>query len=214
MSAVLKTVSDPVSEHFIGRLLDAEVKTVPYPRIYVTRAFPQYYYEEILENLPTEDKYTDRQFDNRMMVQVKDLGSFWRHCNDWLTSREVIGTLYQIFKLDVRKIKVDVRLVRDSKGYRIKPHTDIKTKLLSLLFYLARDEDSPDEGTTIMTPKKHGFTSDGTTRFPFDEFDDFYTAPFLPNTMLCFPRSEVSFHGVRGTKITTRDVLLLNLYRV
>lgn len=213
MSAVLANKPNPVAEHFIGRLMDAEVKRLPYLHAYITRAFPEYYYQEILENLPPDAKYTDRQFDNRMMVSVNDLDAFWRRLGSWMLSREVIGTLLDVFEVNVNRIHAEVRLVRDTQGYKIKPHTDIKSKLLSLLFYLAVDDAHAEEGTTIMIPKKEGFTSDGLTRYPFEDFDGVYTAPFMPNTVLGFPRSEVSFHGVLGTTIPRRDVLLLNMYR-
>lgn len=212
MSAVLKEQRHWVADHFIDRLMAADVKHAPYQHVYLTRAFPQQYYDLMLEELPPDEAYTDRTFENRAMVQTIALGSFWKDLTVWLTNRDVILTILDTFSLKPATLKVDVRLVRDSVGYKIKPHTDIKSKLLSLLFYLAPDEQHANGGTTIMVPKDRSFTSDGLSRYPFEDFEPVYTAPFMPNTMLGFPRSNVSFHGVEPTRIPKRDVLLLNLY--
>lgn len=211
MSAVLKTHF--AADHLIQRLMDAEVNPDPYPHTYITRAFPKQYYDLMLEELPPDEVYRDHTFDNRMMVRTQELGPFWTDLTDWMLSNEVIQSVLGIFKIKAYGLKADVRLVRDSKGYKIKPHTDIKAKVLSLLFYLAPDEENPGGGTTVMVPKDKSFTSPGTARYPFEDFEDVYTAPFLPNTMLGFPRSDVSFHGVHPTSLERRDVLLLNLYR-
>jgi hypothetical protein len=126
----------------------------------------------------------------------------------------VIGAILDLFPGVPRNdLSADIRLVRDRQGYAIKPHTDIKSKVISLLFYLPKDESNSDAGTTVMTPKQAGFTSDGTRRYEFADFNDVYTAPFSPNTMFGFPRSDVSFHGVHPTSMQQRDVLLLNIYR-
>lgn len=199
--------------HFIGRLMDAEVRPAPFSHIYVTRAFPQEYYFDLLQNLPDDSKYTDRQFANRMIATVRGLSPFWNDCAHWMLDKHVIFNIMEVLGVKERNIEAEVRLVRDSAGYKIAPHTDVKKKLVSLLFYLAHDANHPEEGTTVMVPKQKGFTSDGSRRFPFEDFDNLYTAPFEPNTMLGFPRSDVSFHGVVGTNLPRRDVLLLNLYR-
>lgn len=215
MTAKPKLVYHHACEHLIYRLQDAEVKPAPFPHVYVTRAFPQSYYEEMLASLPPDEAYKDRTYENRAMISVKDLNTlFWAELYDWMTSYDLIGTLIGLFNLNCRKLSLDVRLVRDNAAYAIKPHTDIKAKLLSLLFYLAPDESSPESGTSIMVPKNRVFTSEGKVRYPFDDFETVTTAPFMPNTMLGFPRSDVSFHGVHATKLPIRNVLLLNLYRV
>jgi hypothetical protein len=206
-------VRHPVRDHFVGRLLDADVVFNPFAHIYVTRAFPQDYYAEMLAQLPPDKEYKDRQFDNRMIADAIEVGGFWKELAEWMVHRDLIYTLLRIFNVPVGRLKANVRLVRDSQGYRIKPHTDIKSKVLSLLFYLAPDEDHPEAGTTAMVPKAKDFTSDGLSRYPFEDFQSVYTAPFLPNTMFGFPRSNTSFHGVTETTIPKRDVLLLNIYR-
>lgn len=204
--------ASPVAYHFIDRLYGAEVKQEPYPHTYITRVFPQTYYEEMLKNLPPDEAYNDRTFENRAMVKTQELGSFWKDLNGWMLRMEVIQPILEMFELKPGRLMADIRLVRDSTGYAIKPHTDIKSKLVSFLCYLAKDEEDRDAGTSVMVPKTRGFSSDGLSRYPFEDFNIVYTAPFLPNTMFGFPRSDISFHGVVETKAKVRNVLLLNLY--
>ncbi len=187
----------------------ADVTPTPYPHTYLTRCFPESYYEEMLTNLPPDEAYTDRTFENRAMCRTSDLPGFWKELNDWMLTRKVVGAVMDLFG-KTGSVKADVRLVRDSEGYKIKPHTDIKSKLISLLFYLPKEDT--DGGTSIMVPIKPGFTSDGLKRFEFDDFRKVYTAPFSRNTCFGFPRSDVSFHGVEPTSLKQRDVLLLNIY--
>lgn len=196
-------------EHFINRLMAADVVEKPYPHIYLTRCFPEYYYEQMLKELPPDEAYTDRTFENRIMCRTAELSGFWQELNDWMLTRKTIDAVLNVFN-KTGPVKADVRLVRDKEGYRIKPHTDIKSKLISLLFYLPK-EDS-DGGTSILIPKKEGFTSDGLKRFEFEDFIKVYTAPFSRNTMFGFPRADNSFHGVEPTTLKQRDVLLLNIY--
>ncbi len=206
---------NPALYHLIGRFQDTDVISFPFPHIYLTRCFPQDYYDALLANLPHDGAYTDRTYDNRAMVSTRDLNTpFWKDLSEWMMSYELISTVLEAFGLNERNISLDVRLVRDNAGYAIKPHTDVKRKLLSLLFYLPTDESSPDSGTSVMVPKEQGFTSDGSRRYEFEGFDVVRTMSFMPNTMLGFPRSDVSFHGVYPTTLQERNVLLLNLYKV
>lgn len=216
MSAVLAPKElNPALDHLIGRLHDAEVKPLPFPHVYVTRCFPVEYYDEILENLPEDTAYQDRTYENRAMVSTKDLQTlFWKDLSEWMTSYESIGAVMDMFNITERNIAVDVRLVRDKTGYAIKPHTDVRRKLISLLFYLPESVSDADAGTSIMVPKNRDFTSDGNARYDFENFLIVKTAPFMPNTMLGFPRSDISFHGVMPTSVAIRNVLLLNLYKV
>jgi hypothetical protein len=202
-----------IAQHFIDRLHASDVKLRPYPHVYVTRCFPQWYYERMREALPGDEAYSDRQFENRMMCRAAEAGDFWAALERWMLSSPVINAVLELFPgLDLDgKLAAEVRLVRDKQGYKIKPHTDIKAKLISLLFYLPGHE--ADAGTTVMVPREPGFSSDGTRRFEFEAFDNVYTAPFAPNSMFGFPRSDISFHGVAPTTLDQRDVLLLNIYR-
>lgn len=220
MSAVLEqqdTSLDAVARHFINRFTDPDIIRYPFPHTYVSKVFPEDYYKEMLHNLPPDEAYPDRQFENRAMTRqtsLSGIGPFWHQLTEWMTKPAVMRILLDIFNLDASgSVQYDLRLVRDSAGYAIKPHTDIKAKLLSFLFYLPADNLHPGTGTRVYIPKNEGFRSDGTSRYPFRDFTEVYAAPFVPNTCFAFPRSDVSFHGVPATDFGPRNVLLLNVYR-
>ncbi len=209
------------ARHFLDKLQDAPISETPFERFYFDNPFPAWYYDLILAHLPADAEYTDRTFEHRMMVRISELdGEFWRGLGRWM---HALGQdIVEKFKKTIDpqpgdRFSTDVRLVRDKKGYLIKPHTDIKAKAVSLLFYLP-DPCAIDSlrgtGTEIMVPKDRDFTSDGTNRFKFEDFETVWSAPFLPNTVLGFPRSNVSFHGLHPIEAEQRDVLLLNIYRM
>jgi hypothetical protein len=207
----IAATTSSVAEHFIARLIDAEVHQLPYPHVLIDNCFPLYYYDMMLAELPEDEAYTDRTFENRMMARVEQCGPFWQDLSRWMMTREVCGHVIDMFGLK-GKFNADLRLVRDTEGYAIKPHTDIKAKAISLLFYLPSDDTKDGVGTSLYIPKDPEFTSDGTRRYEFDQFEKVKTAPFMPNTCLGFPRSNISFHGVRPINVQRRDVLLLNVY--
>ena len=45
-------------------------------------------------------------------------------------------------------------------------------------------------------PKDPGFTCPNSIHYPFEDFVKVETAPYKPNSLLAFLRSDVSFHGV------------------
>jgi hypothetical protein len=65
-----------------------------------------------------------------------------------------------------------------------------------LLFYLAPDERAAHLGTSLYRPKTPGFTCPNSVHYPFEDFVRVKTAPYKPNSLLAFVRSDSSFHGV------------------
>ncbi len=201
-----------VSSFVCHRLDEANILDRPFRHFYVTNVFPSYFYEMALASLPPDEVYTDRTFENRAMAHTSDCGDFWKGVTKWMLSEEICGRLISMLGLE-GKLRADLRLLRDSAGYSIKPHTDVKAKVASCLFYLPETADHPHIGTSVYVPKERGFASDGTRRYEFEDFIKTYTAPFVPNTLFAFARSDNSFHGVEPTDIGPRNQMLLNLYR-
>jgi hypothetical protein len=118
------------------------------------------------------------------------------------------------FGADVRiDVDTDCRLVRDFSNYAIAPHTDSPRKLVSLLFYMPRHGRMDDLGTSIFVPIDPDFRCEGTTHHSFGRFKKAMTAPFRPNSLLGFFKTDRSFHGVerieRGS--IERDSVLYNI---
>ncbi len=65
-----------------------------------------------------------------------------------------------------------------------------------LLLYLAPDESAEHLGTSLYRPKQAGFSCPDSKHYPVDDFIRVKTAPYRPNSLLAFVRSDISFHGL------------------
>jgi hypothetical protein len=147
----------------------------------------------------------------------------WRNIADWILGDRfrdlIIGKFMrgigQRFGGDVRLVTdVEARFVRDMTDYSITPHTDMPTKLVSLLFYLPSDESLQSLGTSVYVPKDPELRCEGESRHRFELFKKVMTAGFLPNSLFGFLKTDQAFHGVEVIKqpAIERNLLLYNIY--
>jgi hypothetical protein len=114
-------------------------------------------------------------------------------------------------------VSVESQLIRHRSGYFLGPHSDLHTKLAVLLLYLAPDESAGHLGTSLYRPKDASFSCPNSTHYPFEDFVRVKTAPYKPNSLLAFLRSDISFHGVEPLSeqdVTTcgRDLIQYVIY--
>jgi hypothetical protein len=102
------------------------------------------------------------------------------------------------------EVSVEAQLIRHRAGYFLGPHSDLYTKLVVLLFYLAPDDGLAHLGTSLYRPKEPGFVCPDSKHYPFDDFVKVKTAPYKRNSVLAFMRSDRSFHGLEP--LSERDV--------
>jgi hypothetical protein len=91
------------------------------------------------------------------------------------------------------------------------------TKLVVLLIYLAPDCNAEHLGTSLYRPKDPMFSCPDSNHYPFADFVRVKTAPYRPNSLLAFLRSDVSFHGLdplseQDVAISGRDVIQYTLH--
>jgi hypothetical protein len=69
-------------------------------------------------------------------------------------------------------------------------------------------------GTSLFVPKDASFRCEGRAHHPFEKFKKVMTAPFLPNSLLGFFKTDNAFHGVERIERerTQRDSILYNIY--
>jgi hypothetical protein len=88
------------------------------------------------------------------------------------------------------KCEYEVRLVRDTEDYRIKPHPDGLNKIVTMQLYLPEDESTLDLGTSIFRRHK---------RLIGSSFEEVKRFPFKPNSGYGFAVSDgparQSWHG-------------------
>jgi len=213
-----------IEQHVKYALLNAMRREWPFAHFYAENVFPADYYEGIQAFLRSQvasdfidttnagsGKYGNRAFAKENMIPG---------C-EFMLSQDFLHAIMSIFRKEVLAtfpdgkmvVSRDIRLIRDSKEYKIGPHTDAKWKLISLLFYLPADNGYADYGTSLFVPRDPSFTCDGGPHYPFEPFTKAFTAPFLPNTCLGFWKTNRSFHGVEPIPVEIRrDVLLYNVY--
>lgn len=214
-----------IEQHVKYALLNARKLNWPFPHFYAENIFPYEYYQEIqtfLRNMQAEDfMETTNAGSGRYGNRVFAHDSVIPGC-EFMQSKDFLKSVLSIFHEEAKEkfpdgklaLARDLRLIRDSKEYKIGPHTDAKWKLVSLLFYLPPDRANSAYGTSLFVPKDSSFVCEGGPHYPFEPFHKVFTAPFMPNTCLGFWKTNHSFHGVEPILIEIkRDVLLFNIYR-
>lgn len=150
-------------------------------------------------------------------------GTLWRQMSEWLLGDRFCELIMRKFSVGITErfgagarlaTDVEARFVRDFTKYAIGPHTDTQRKLVSLLFYVAKDESLRDTGTSLFVPRDPSFRCDGSRWHRFKPFRKTATMDFLPNALFAFLKTDYSFHGVEEIKHEKieRNVLLYNVY--
>lgn len=211
-------------EHVARRLGEAEVVSDPYPHFFLENLFPGEFYRELLDRLPSRDAYqnlfeiTTLKLDHFRFRDQRDLAdgwinslpqelkAFWETFNSWFLSPELATAVLRSFAGPMQRrfgsednwpeVSVEVQLIRHEAGYFLQPHSDANSKLVVLLIYLPQDASGKHLGTSIYQPRDRGFTCPASKHHPFEDFNKVWTAPYLPNSVLAFARSDCSFHGV------------------
>jgi hypothetical protein len=224
----------PVSplSHVVARLRASRVVLEPYPHYYLENVFPDDYYRALLGNLPGSSVYqnlfevTDYKLDHFRHRDQRDLNEgwtealpeeikdFWNRFNEWFLGPDLARAVLDSFADQMRErfgekeswpeVSVEPQLIRHRAGYFLGPHSDLYTKLVVLLIYLAPDESAAHLGTSLYRPKDPGFACPQSLHYPFEDFIRVKTVPYKPNSLLAFLRSDRSFHGVEP--LSERDV--------
>jgi hypothetical protein len=219
--------------HFTNRLHAARVEVDPFPHFYLEHVFPDDYYEALLKHLPSTEVYdnlyevTDLKLDqfrhrNQRDMDAgwttrlpRDLQPFWNDFNDWFLGPNLACAVLDSFhsqRSSWPEVSVESQFIRHRAGYFLGPHSDLYTKLVVLLIYLAPDHGAEHLGTSLYRPKDPSFSCPDSKHYPFEDFIRVKTAPYKPNSLLAFMRSDISFHGLEPlsqTDVVTegRDVI-------
>lgn len=228
-------VSAAVEKFFFDRIGDADLVTSPFPHFYVENIFPADFYQELLESLPPDDRYTRQRppYEARLNLtltaaSVAGLGLFWTVFEDWINSQRLLdkmsakfsgalGSVHQFRKNLIEKsqrngrVRISARtvLARDYAHFALGPHTDSAKKFVTAIFYLSRDNRLEQFGTSIYAPKQPGYVEWTSIHHPHADFNLLRTFPNRPNSLFVFMKTENSFHGVEPGDYpnTGRDVM-------
>jgi hypothetical protein len=226
---------------FYYRVANAPVLAYPFPHFYLESVFPDDFYRELQAALPPLDAYlriadtgtvSAEAYPERFSLDPRTLAAgapprpqapFWQTLVEWLEDGRFARLLLDKFEAAIAarfgagnefSIDQDTRLIRDFTNFAIGPHTDSPRKLISLLFYLPHDDSMAHLGTSIFEPVDPEFECEGTKHYPFTNFRKVFTAPFRPNTLFAFCKTDAAFHGVPPIADANieRNMMLYNIY--
>lgn len=205
---------------------NAPVRPFPYPHIYVPEVFPADFYAELMRNMPDPSAMVPigqarpvKGYKERFVLDPAKAGdvlpegqaAFWSDLNALLTAGAFRDALIGKFRPsiasrfgDTLSCSQETLLVEDITNYALGPHTDHPSKVVTVLFYLPRDESQAHLGTSIYMPKNRQARCPGGPHYGYEGFDRVATMPFLPNAMFAFVKTDNSFHGVEP--VTDPDV--------
>lgn len=191
----------------------AKMSKVPFLHLYIKEFFTKEDFREMIANMPNnyveiEKSRGTKGYPERFTAIPK--GEIWDKVIGKLTDGRLKKALLEKFGIEDKGFAEDVLLVRDLPGYKIPPHTDSTSKIITVLIYLPQDESFVGEGTSMFVPRKKGFTCKDGRHYKFEDFKKVKTMPFKPNSAFIFARTDNSFHGVEPCE-HVRDVLLYNI---
>lgn len=200
--------------HLVDNISKSKMKKTPYPHLFAKDVFDKDLYEQMVNNLP--ENYIEiaksrgtMGYPLRYTAPLE--GDLWKEVEGMLLDGRLKKHLLDRFEIKDDNFTEDILLIRDKEDYSISPHTDIQSKVITALFYLPK-VTSKTGGTQIYVPNKKGFKCTTGKHYPFEHFKSVADFGLVPNTMLAFARSDVSFHGVEKSQ-NIRDVLLYNIRR-
>ena len=102
-----------------------------------------------------------------------------------LQSKETYQTLSKMINKDLSNSYVRVEVICDREGFWLKPHCDIKEKLMSGLIFINKENESKDLGTDFYNEK----------------LEKVKTVPFKHNYGYLFTSGPNTWHGMEKKKI-------------
>jgi hypothetical protein len=224
--------------HAAYQVANAPLNLFPYPHFYIENIFPADFYRALQAMLPESNDMRPigevrpvRGYKERFVLELggdqlavlpENKREFWLDLRKWLVAGRFGQIVLNKFGqyLDQRFSKEQVSLydeallVQDITNYKLGPHTDKPSKVITLLFYLPKDESQKHLGTSMYVPKDPAFRCPGGPHHPHNLFERVWTMPFLPNALFAFLKTDISFHGVEpiADEDCRRWLLLYDIY--
>lgn len=233
-------MSSDAELHLSHKLAEAPIQDYPYPHVYIREAFPPDFYERMQAMLPDpaamkplpdvrkmmNDAYRERfviDFEPESLALLpEDKRLFWSELHGWMVNSRFRRFVLEKFdsylskRFHGHRIRFydEALLVQDTTHYALGPHSDAPRKVITMLFYLPRDESQRHLGTSIYVPTDRKFRCPGGPHYSRENFERIATMPFLPNSLFAFVKNNASFHGVEPVTDpdTRRWLLLYDIY--
>ena len=228
-----KIVNEPFDHKFIENVFPKEfyldlIENIPNKN----------FYTPINEGKTVNPTYADERFifnytEKKDIEKLEDKQKiFFKNLQTILFSPKFFDSITSMFKqtldnrllnlnedekklIDFPNLKFNFRtaLIKDITKYSLGAHTDSFLKFITFLFYIPTNDDLKNNGTSLYKPLKD---IKSTNHFSLQQTNENFlkvkTCSFVPNSVLIFPRTNKSFHGVEEVNILQkeRNLLLLN----
>lgn len=217
------------------RFHDVEFLREPYPIGLAKQVFDPALYDKLARTFPLEKhfKYMNGAYSKYSLSEVNkpDVYSYflarnepWRQFYKYIKSKQFVVDVAQVLRLqglDVLNGTFKTRFEFSSlpgKGGMLFPHTDIPSKVVTLILPMHRGEwqTAWGGGTDVLKPK---FTDKEYRdyKMPLSDFDVVRTFECEPNQCVIFIKNNVSWHSVgptKGPKDSFRRTLTVNIEKV
>lgn len=225
-------MSSRVEDAVLERIAQAPVLREPFDHCVIDDAFPEDFYESIIDHWPEERSWrslnesgrvSEDAYEERKVVLMNRDGyarldpqrrAFWeQEVGGWLLGERFRTGVLEKFGRAAPRSSGDALIVSDRTRYAIGPHTDAPHRLVSLLFYLPEDATFSRFGTSFYVPRDPAFRCAGGPHHKFKHFRRVTTVEFVPNRLVVFPKTDRCFHGVEPVDLEGIDRRLL-IYNV
>tara|TARA_Y100001970_G_scaffold279301_1_gene386376 strand:- start:2698 stop:3408 length:711 start_codon:yes stop_codon:yes gene_type:complete len=228
------------TEYICNSIINGELFEEPFNHLYINNFFSSNFYNKLLNFLPKKDEYiqinktksvSSDYPDERYIFNITpesfdqfyhDQKIFFGELVNSLMSKDFFETVISKFAINglntrAQDLNLRMALVKDFSNYNLGAHTDSTDKFMTFLFYLPSDDSHRHIGTSLYkmresSNKNLSYNSHYSEDQTKELFEEKKLAEFLPNSVLIFPRTNVSYHGVSSinTGSYERNLLLLN----
>ena len=228
-------------KHTIERIRKAPIRTNPFPHLFIEEIFPPDFYAEMQRHrMPDEDFRSlvstgrvNKAYSAERLCYMPDQeptaaasARFWQTLFAAYNDEDFLNVWLERFAPYLQKRiddgfgfadnatnpRTEIFLMRDKRNYVLRPHTDVPSKAISVLFYLPPDARFEMLGTSLYKPKNTESVAFG-VHLDREDFDLIATIPFRTNAALGFPNLPGSLHGVEtldGSE-QVRDIMLYDV---
>ena len=216
-------------KHTLDIVKNTNLSSHPYSHIQCDNVFSNLVYEKILESRIETDclqtlnelgrvgnGYSNKRkvlgLGKKLTILPENQRLFWEPFSEWLLT-DFKKTIIEKFNI-TDNCHVDILYSRDFKGYQLGPHTDSTKKILTLLFYIPKNDELKTMGTSMYLPKQQDFKCLGNKHYDYEHFTLYKTVEYIPNRMFGFIKTDNSFHGVEPIiENIERDIIIYDIQK-
>ena len=214
------------------KIFKSKLHQEPFKYIYIEKIFNEKTIVKLINNFPDDKYFTKKKnftkYDTkRKFLVLYDMyenywfkSKFWRSFIEQNLNYDYKNALLEKFLPYIRKpsskkelnfLNIRIELSKDEIGYKLDPHTDDSSRLITNLIYL-NEKKSPQKkiGFNMLINKNNTRNYGG--HLDDKNFKKIKTIPFGRGNMLAFLRSNNSYHSVDENNIYERKSIQIAIY--